>query len=78
MKAFFGVMPALQPIHRRQLEKMGIIGTSALSANDSSRFTQVSLNMKGIYSTATITAGGKPGLSLEPGTIKLIKYNGEL
>lgn len=45
---------------------MGIIGTSALTAADASTFSRSSLEMKKVYSTATITAGGKSGLELEP------------
>lgn len=66
VKNFFGVMPQLEPKYRRQLEKMGVIGTSALSVEDSKKFSEVSLNMRIIYSEATVTVDGESGLALEP------------
>ena len=65
-------MPSLEPLYRRQFEKMGVIGTSALNSKDSLTFSEASLRMEKIYSEATITAGGLPVLSLEPDLTKIL------
>ncbi|KAH9396896.1 hypothetical protein TYRP_003196 [Tyrophagus putrescentiae] len=72
VKAYFDLFPQLSDFTRRQLEKMGIIGTSALTKADASTFSRSSLEMKKVYSTARITAGGRPNLELEPDLTEIL------
>ncbi|KAI2806850.1 hypothetical protein BLOT_008809 [Blomia tropicalis] len=72
VKAYFDEMPSLEPYYRRQLEKMGNIQTSALSLTDSTRFSEVSLRMKVLYSKASISINGKDNLELEPDLTELL------
>ena len=49
----------------RQLEKIAIIGTSALNTVDADKFQKIQLSMETTYSTGTVELNGKK-MSLEP------------
>lgn len=57
---------------RRQLEKIAVIGTSALENADADNFQNAQMRMERTYSTATVTIGDKPNQSLEPELYKIL------